>query len=176
MELNPIERRFILHWGEMGSKWGVNRTVAQVHALLYIRGNPLNAEQISETLQVARSNVSTSLRELIGWGIIHTEPVLGDRRDHYVSMGDVWAMFEKILDERKRRECDPTMAVLAECLEEAKRPGAPEGLANRLAEMQRFFETMSNWYTTLRRLPTGSLRSFFKMGSRVKKLMGLTSK
>ncbi|MAE66518.1 MAG: ArsR family transcriptional regulator [Phycisphaeraceae bacterium] len=175
MQLNPIERRFILHWGEMGSRWGVNRTVAQIHALLYIREEPMNAEEIAETLQVARSNVSTSLRELIGWGIVHTEPVLGDRRDHYVSMKDVWAMFEKILDERKRRECDPTMDVLAECLAEARQPGAPDGLAERLAEMQKFFDTMSTFYQALRRLPTGSFRSFFRMSSRMKKFMGLSA-
>ena len=149
--------------------------MAQIHALLYIRDEPLNAEQISETLHVARSNVSTSLRELIGWGIVRTEPVLGDRRDHYVSMKDVWAMFEKVLDERKKRECDPTLAVLAECLEQCKATGAPQRITDRLREMHGFFETMSIWYVALRRLPTGSLRTFFKMSGKVKKFMGLAS-
>ena len=104
MTLTPTCEKFILHWGEMGTRWGVNRTVAQIHALLYLSPDPLNAEQIAETLSVARSNVSNSLRELQGWGIVKVVHVLGDRRDHYESMKDVWEMFRVIVDERKKRE------------------------------------------------------------------------
>src|ERR1700757_3653320 len=101
--LAPISEKFILHWGEMGARWGINRTVAQIHALLYLSAKPLHAEEIAETLGVARSNVSTSLKELQGWGIVKVVHVLGDKRDHFESMKDVWEMFRVVLDERKRR-------------------------------------------------------------------------
>src|SRR5882757_10849315 len=102
MTLTPIQERFILHWGEMGARWGINRTVAQIHALLYLSPKPLNAEEITETLCVARSNVSNSLRELQGWGIVKLGHVVGDRRDHFESLKDVWEMFPIIVDERKK--------------------------------------------------------------------------
>jgi len=176
MQLSPVQQKFILHWGEMGTRWGINRTVAQVHALLYLSGEPLNAETICSTLKVARSNVSTSLRELQSWGIVRAVHVLGDRRDHFESMTGVWEMFEKILDERKRRECDPTLRLLAECLEDAKKSDQDEPLvAQRLQEMHDFFQTMSNWYNDMRRLPTGTLKGFFQMGAKVKKFLGLAS-
>ena len=114
-KLSPIEQKFILHWGEMGTKWGINRTVAQIHALLFISAKPLNADDLVETLGVARSNVSNSLKELQGWGIVKLTHVLGDKRDHFESMKDVWEMFRVVLDERKKREIDPTMRMLAEC-------------------------------------------------------------
>src|ERR1700684_597005 len=108
MPLSPIEQRFVLHWGEMGTRWGINRTVAQVHALLFLSSKALHAEEIASTLSVPRSNVSTSLRELQGWGIVRVAHVLGDRRDHFESVKDVWQMFEIIIAERKRREMGPT--------------------------------------------------------------------
>src|SRR5438034_11413669 len=100
MPLTPVSERFVLHWGEMGTRWGINRTVAQIHALLYLSPKPLNAEEIAETLGVARSNVSTSVKELQGWGIVKLSHVLGDKRDHFESMEDVWEMFRLVLDER----------------------------------------------------------------------------
>src|SRR6476660_8537022 len=107
--LSPVQEKFVLHWGEMGTRWGINRTVAQIHALLYLSAEPLHAEEIARLLSVARSNVSSSLRELQGWGIVRIAHVLGDRRDHFESMKDVWEMFRTILDERKKRETDPTL-------------------------------------------------------------------
>src|SRR6266487_3557977 len=118
--LTPIATRFILHWGEMGTRWGINRTVAQIHALLFISPKPLHAEEIAETLSVARSNVSNSLKELQGWGIVKLVHVLGDKRDHFESMKDVWEMFRVVLDERKRREIDPTLAMLRDCIGQAE--------------------------------------------------------
>src|SRR5580700_9299367 len=118
--LTPVQQKFILHWGEMGTRWGINRTVAQIHALLFISQRPLHAEEIVETLDVARSNVSTSLKELQGWGIVKLVHVMGDKRDHFESMKDVWEMFRVVLDERKKREFDPTMRMLHECLVEGK--------------------------------------------------------
>src|SRR3954463_11949546 len=105
--LTPITTRFILHWGEMGTRWGINRTVAQIHALLFVSPKPMHAEEIAQTLGVARSNVSTSLKELQSWGIVRVAHVMGDRRDHFESMKDVWEMFRVITDERKKRETDP---------------------------------------------------------------------
>ena len=120
-QLHPIQQQFILHWGEMGTRWGINRTVAQIHALLFLSPQPLPAEDIAETLGVARSNVSTSLKELQGWGIVKRVHVLGDKRDHFESMKEVWEMFRIVLDERKRREIDPTLAMLRECIRQAEK-------------------------------------------------------
>src|SRR5436190_1883546 len=120
-KLSSVQQKFILHWGEMGTRWGINRTVAQIHALLYLSPRPLPAEEIADTLAVARSNVSNSLKELLGWGIVKRIHVLGDSRDHFESMKDVWEMFRVVLDERKKREIDPTMRMLRECIVEAEK-------------------------------------------------------
>jgi len=173
-ELTPAMEGFILHWGEMGTKWGINRTVAQIHALLYLSPEPVNAEQIAETLSVARSNVSNSLRELQSWGIVRVVHVMGDRRDHYESMKDVWEMFQIILDERKKREIDPTLAVLRDLTAKAEKSGAKDAYTHeRLTDMLRFFETMTTWYAQMRRMPTGALIKFAKMGDKARKLLGL---
>src|ERR1700745_3838431 len=119
MTLSPVQQKFVLHWGEMGTRWGINRTVWQIHALLLISPKPLNAEEIADTLNVARSNVSTSLKELQGWRIVKLMHILGDKRDHFETMKNVWEMFRIVLDERKRREIDPTVALLEECMAEA---------------------------------------------------------
>ncbi|MHC4416936.1 MAG: GbsR/MarR family transcriptional regulator [Planctomycetota bacterium] len=169
-------KRFVLHWGEMGSRWGVNRTVGQIHALLFLSPEPLPAEAIAETLSVARSNVSNSLRELQGWGVVKVVHVLGDRRDHFEAMQDVWEMVRVILDERKKREFDPTLAVLRELTETAAGSGARDPHTHeRLAEMLSFFESVAGWYAQMRRLPTGSVIKFVKMGDKVRKLLGLAS-
>src|ERR1700726_4864145 len=118
--LTPVVQKFILHWGEMGARWGINRTVAQVHALLFLSPKPVPADEIASTLTVARSNVSTSLRELQGWGIVRVVHVLGDRRDHFESVKDVWEIFRIVSEERKRREIDPTLQAIRECVREVK--------------------------------------------------------
>src|ERR1700722_5457947 len=150
--LTPIQQKFILHWGEMGTRWGINRTVAQIHALLFISPKPLHAEDSVEALGVARSNVSTSLKELQGWGIVKMVHVLGDKRDHFESMKDVWEMFRVVLDERKRREIDPTLAMIRECLAEAERDH-DTFTRDRLHELRDFFETTTGWYEQVRRWP-----------------------
>ncbi|MHC4107850.1 MAG: GbsR/MarR family transcriptional regulator [Planctomycetota bacterium] len=171
--LSPAKQQFILHWGEMGQKWGVNRSVAQIHALLFLADAPLPAEDIAETLSLARSNVSTSLKELQGWHIVRLVHVMGDRRDHFESLTDVWEMFQIVLDERKRREIDPTMRVLRECLEQVNgTSSADRRVRERLQAMLDFFETMSSWYQQIRRLPQGAVIKFVKMGSKVQKLFG----
>lgn len=170
-DLSPVARKFVLHWGEMGSRWGVNRSVAQVHALLYISGKPLTAEAISDTLSMARSNVSTSLKDLLGWRIVRATHVLGDRRDHFETLGDVWEMFQTVLEERKRREIDPTMELLSACLDEAGRGRDAEHLRRRLQEMLEFFQLMTGWYGQVRRLPRNALVRLLKMGHKVQKLL-----
>jgi len=169
-ELPTVEQKFVLHWGEMGTRWGINRTVAQIHALLYIAPRPLHAEEIAETLGVARSNVSTSLKELQGWGIVKMVHVMGDKRDHFETLKDVWEMFRIVLDERKRREIDPTVALLRECAAQA-RPGSHA--ADRLGELLDFFETTTGWYGQIRQWPTTVLTKMLKLGDKTRKLLGL---
>ncbi len=174
MQLTPVQEKFVVHWGEMGTRWGINRTIAQIHALLYITPQPLPAETIAETLGVARSNVSTSLRELQGWGIVRITHVLGDRRDHFESLQDVWQMFQIVLDERKRREVDPTVTLLRECIAEAEKAGKREAeTRERLEALLNFFETMSTWYTQIRNLPQGAVVKFAKMGGKVRQWLGV---
>ena len=172
--LSPVEQKFVLHWGEMGTRWGINRTVAQVHALLFIAPEPLNADDIVGTLGVARSNVSTSLKELQGWGIVRLVHVLGDKRDHFESLKDVWELFRIVMDERKKREVDPTMRVLHECIAAAARDKATGAYTEeRLRDLYTFFETTTAWYANVRRWPTATLLKFMKASDRALKLLGL---
>jgi len=174
-QLTAAEKRFVLHWGEMGTRWGINRTVAQVHALLFLAPEPLHAEQIQETLGVARSNVSTSLKELQGWGIVRMVHLPGDRRDHFESLKDVWEMFRIVIEERKRREVDPTLSVIRECIAEAdKDPATSTYTRDRLREMQGFLATTTGWYATFRGWPTSVLTRFFGLAEKARKLLGLT--
>jgi DNA-binding transcriptional regulator GbsR (MarR family) len=177
MPLTAIEQRFILHWGEMGTRWGINRTVAQVHALLFVSPKPLHAEEIANTLSVARSNVSTSLRELQGWGIVRVAHVLGDRRDHFESVKDVWEIFRIVAEERKRREIDPTLRVLQECVGELKKAG-PESayVRQRLEEMLEFLTTTSGLFEELLSIPTGALKGMARLRGKLKLLLGAGKK
>jgi len=171
--LTPIQQKFILHWGEMGARWGINRTVAQIHALLFLSARPLNAEEIAAALGVARSNVSTSLRELQGWGIVRVTHILGDRRDHFESMKDVWEMFRIIVDERKKREADPVLGMLRETVAEAKKPGAADAYTRaRLGDMLQFFELMTAWTEQTRKLPTPAVVRMVKMGDKLGRVLG----
>jgi DNA-binding transcriptional regulator GbsR (MarR family) len=169
--LDPVTEKFILHWGEMGTRWGVNRTVAQIHALLYLSPQPMNAEEIANTLSIARSNVSTSLRELESWGIVRAIHLLGDRREHYQATKDVWEMARVILDERKRREIDPTVSVLRECLRDLEGKGPAEiGKHERLKAMLEFVEMLTSLYAQISRLPTGTVRGLLSAQGKVRAL------
>lgn len=170
--LTTIQRRYILHWGEMGTRWGINRTVAQIHALLFLSPKPLAAEEIASTLNVARSNVSTSIRELEGWGLVRPVHVLGERREHYESMKDVWEMFRVIVDQRKRREVDPTVQVLRRSLEELEREGGPESYTrDRLRDMADFFDTVNAAYSEIRQIPSRALRTTLKVRGKIRKML-----
>jgi len=171
--LAPVAQKFILHWGEMGTRWGINRTVAQVHALLFLSPRPVPADEIAATLSVARSNVSTSLRELQGWGIVRVVHVLGDRRDHFESLKDVREIFRTVSEERKRREIDPTLRVLSECVQELR--SGPQGDAysrERLESMLEFLTAMTGLFEEILRMPTGALKSMVKLRGKVITLLG----
>ena len=172
-ELSPAEQKFILHWGEMGARWGISRTVAEIHALLYLSPKALTAEDIASTLSVARSNVSTSLKELQSWGLVSVQHELGDRRDRYESLKDVWELFKVILDGRKRREVDPTLAVLRQCVEELDASGSSDPYARqRLEEMLVFFEIMTKSYEQVRDMTKEELLRLFKLGESLRKMFG----
>ena len=170
-KLTDLEQQFVLHWGEMGTRWGINRTVAQIFALLYISPKPLNAETIAATLSIARSNVSTSLHELQGWRLIRTVHVLGDRRDHFETLGDVWELFQVMLEERKRRELDPTLAVLRACVKQSVGSAEAAHVHKRLAAMLEFFETAEAWHTQLQKVPGRALLQVAKSAERMTKLL-----
>jgi DNA-binding transcriptional regulator GbsR (MarR family) len=170
--LSPVAQKFILHWGEMGTRWGVNRTVAQVHALLYLSQRPMPAEEIAATLSVARSNISTSLRELQGWRIVRVAPVLGDRRQHFESIKDVWELFRIIVEERKKREVDPTIQVVRECVEQARKTGPSEAYAlERLEELLDFISTMNALFEEFQHLPPAAARGIAKLRGGIRKLL-----
>jgi DNA-binding transcriptional regulator GbsR (MarR family) len=173
-DLPPITQKFVLHWGEMGTRWGINRTVAQVHALLFLSEKPLPADEIAKTLGVARSNISTSLRELQNWGIVRIVHVIGDRRDHFESMKDVFAMFRVIARERKRREIEPTLRVLRDCVAEAGKPKAAAPYTReRLADLVNFFEIATTAYEQMEKLPTPAVLKLARLGDKAFKLLGI---
>jgi Predicted transcriptional regulators len=173
VKLSPVQQKFILHWGEMGLRWGINRTVAQIHALLYLSPQPLHAEDIAQTLSVARSNVSTSLKELQSWGIVRLVHVLGDKRDHFESLKDVWELFRTVLDERKKREIDPTLQVLRSCIAEGEKDKQnPAYTQERLRELAAFFESGVAWYDQVRTWPASALPRFVKLADKIRHLIG----
>jgi DNA-binding transcriptional regulator GbsR (MarR family) len=170
MKLTPVMERFIVHWGEMGSRWGVNRTVSQIHALLYLSDTPLTAETIAEVLQVARSNVSTSLRELQSWGLVRITHLIGDRRDHFESQHDVREIFRIIVAERKKREIDPTLTTLRACTTEAGSE-TPKAVRDRMNETLEFMELLNNVFDEVNQLPDAGLMAWLKTGLKARKLM-----
>jgi DNA-binding transcriptional regulator GbsR (MarR family) len=171
MELTPISQRFILHWGEMGTRWGVNRTMSQIHALLFLAARPMHAEEIVETLGVARSNVSNSLKELQSWKLVKIVHVMGDRRDHFETSGDVWDLFRTIVLERKRRELDPTVETLRQCVD--SEDFAKEDLIaqHRIKETLGFMETLSGWSEEMIRLESDMLMKIMKTGAKIQQFV-----
>src|SRR5512138_2664807 len=170
MELTPIAQKFIVHWGEMGEKWGINRTVAQIHGLLYLSPEPLNAEEISETLAVARSTVSVGLHELESWGIIRVVHTLGDRTDRFEIKGDVYEMFRFIVEYRKRREVDPTLGMLREAMNELE-SGGDAHTREKIGEMLTLFETSDSLYQQFQKVPTRTIVRVAKMGDVVARIL-----
>lgn len=181
-EMNDIndssaKAQFVLYWGDMGSQWGVNRSVAQIHALLFLSVNPLNAEEISDQLGIARSNVSNSLKELVGWKLIRRVPVPGDRREHFVAEVDVWEMAMRIAQGRKEREIDPAMSAIDNCVQQAtNEPNLDPLVLARMHEMQDFLTTADRWSSQMLNVPKAKLNTLMKMGDKIFSLLKLTGK
>jgi DNA-binding transcriptional regulator GbsR (MarR family) len=173
LPLSPVLQKFVLRYGEMASHWGLNKTEAQIHGLLFVSEKPLTAEEITTTLSVARSNVSNSLKELQQWGHVRTVHVMGDRREHYESVKDVWELFRIVIDEQKRREIDPVLRFLR-TVQERMADDPKEASANReqMSELVEFFETMTLWYEQMRSLPLPAVKAFLKLGGKAVKLAG----
>ena len=163
---------FVVHWGEMGTKWGINRTVAQIHALLHLSSEPLSAEEITSLLMVARSNVSNSLKELENWGLIKVTHTMGDRKERYECLKDVWEMFRIILDERKKREIDPTLQVLRNCIAETDQSKSEDPYTRKqIMEFLNFFELMTDWYDRMRVLPVDKILEVLHVKKKITQLL-----
>lgn len=167
MKLNPVAEKFILHWGEMGSKWGVNRTVSQIHALLFLVGKPMPADEIAETLGVARSNVSNSLKELQNWKLIKIVHAMGDRRDHFETSTDVWELFRVVVQQRKEREFDPTIGVLEDCLNSPEMAKEDKATRQRIQETLGLMQSLSSWGDEMLRLEPSTLMKLMKLGAKI---------
>jgi DNA-binding transcriptional regulator GbsR (MarR family) len=170
MALPATVQKVVLHWGEMGSRWGVSRSVAQIHALLYLSDRPLPADEIADELGIARSNVSVSLKELQGWGLIRMVHVLGDRREHFEAIQDITQLFRVIVEERKRRELDPTIALMREVVND---PDArtPAHVRQRIKSTLTFLEMLHSWYEDVKGLPHPVFLAMLKMGARIQKFL-----
>ena len=171
MELTDVARKFVLHWGEMGSAWGVNRSVAQIHALLFFNGKPLHAEELAETLGIARSNVSTSLRELQNWNLIRATHVLGDRRDYFETSLDVWTLFRTVVRERKEREFDPTVRMLRELVASPDFQKEPADAQDRIRSTMELMDKLATWADEMLRLSPGTLDKVLTLGASVQKFV-----
>jgi DNA-binding transcriptional regulator GbsR (MarR family) len=166
IQLSPAAQNFVLHWGDMGVSWGMSRSTCQIQALLYLAERPLTAEDIGTTLKLARSNISTSLKDLLGWNLIRRVPMPNDRRDHYAAETDVWEIAKRISTRRKEQEIDPALIALRDCVALARTEKNPE-TTKRLAAMLTFTEKMNDWYGEMLRIPRGQLEYFFKIGAKV---------
>ena len=171
MNLPPLTQGFVLHFGEMGSKWGINRTVGQIYALLFLSDHPLHADEITEKLGVSRSNVSMGLKELTAWRLVRLEHRPGDRRDFYTAPGDVWTIFKTLAEERQRREVEPTLSALRVALLET--PDSPEEIhaQARMREMYEVMERMTEWFAEVRKLSPETLMGLMALGGRVGKVL-----
>ncbi len=171
MNLPPLTQRFVMHFGEMGSRWGINRTVGQIYAFLYVSPQPRNADEIGEALGFSRSNVSMGLKELQSWNLVRLIHQPGDRREYFQAPEDVWAIFRTLASERRKREIDPTLTMLRDALME--QPGVPEDqhAQARMQQMHSFIELMTDWLDDVQKMDSETLASLMKMGSRVQKLL-----
>lgn len=171
MELTPLAERFILHWGEMGSRWGVNRTVAQIHALLYLHGKPIAADEIAGALGVARSNVSTSLKELQSWKLARIVHVMGDRRDHFETSTDIWELFKLIVEGRRQREIDPTLTVLRDTLVSPEMANETKETEQRIRNTLQFMETLTTWSDEMLRMKPDTLMKTLGIGAKISQVV-----
>ncbi len=171
MNLPPLTQKFVLHFGEMGSRWGINRTVGQIYAMLYVASRPLNADELGEALGFSRSNVSMGLKELQSWALVRLIHQPGDRREYFQAPEDVWAIFRTLAAERRKREIDPTLSMLRDALME--QPSVPDDIhaQERMRQMHAFIEMMTDWLDDVQKMDSETLASLMKMGSQVQKLL-----
>jgi len=174
--LSPLTQRFILHFGEMGSRWGINRTVGQIYALLYVQAHPLNADDIAEYLGFSRSNVSMGLKELQSWRLVKLLHQPGDRREYFEPPKDIWEIFKALLEERRRREIEPTLSMLRDALLETPTTPDDKHAQQRMREMYDLIELSSSWFDDVQSLSPETLSSLMKMGAKVKKLLDVKNK
>lgn len=172
IQLSELGNQFVLHWGEMGSRWGINRTVSQIHALLYYTGKPANAEQIADVLQIARSNVSNSIKELQNWKLIRITHMMGDRRDYFETSLDIWALFSTVITERKKREFDPTIEFLNDFYNKNTFNNNELDSKRRVKEMLDLMQTVSVWGDEMIKLKPETLTKIMKYGARIKAFIG----
>lgn len=171
MNLTPAMQAFILHWGEMGAKWGVNRSVAQIHALLHIAPDPMDAEEIAETLGLARSNVSTGLKELQGWKLVKSSRGLGERRDVFTSVQDIFDLVTVVVEGRREREFAPTIEALRAVAADAETDATPDRVKARMTETLTTMQMFDDWYRDISRLPRGVQMAMLKLGAKVARFL-----
>jgi DNA-binding transcriptional regulator GbsR (MarR family) len=173
MNLTPVMQKYVLHWGEMGARWGMNRSIAQIHALLFLADEPLCSEDIGETLKIARSNVSNSLKELQTWELVKLVHRPLDRRDYFEAKQDPWDMLITIIEGRKRREIDPTLEMLAALDAEASAdPQTPASVKAKIKSMHGFIGKVSTWYDQMRATPRPVLMKLLDLGAKITTFIG----
>ena len=173
MKMSPAMEKYVLHWGEMGARWGTNRTVAQIHALLYLSPKPLTADDIVDALSVARSNVSTSIRELQSFGLVKMTHVMGDRRDYFEAISDVWELFTIIMEQRWKREISPTVTMLRGCVAEIDAEADTDPVTKeRVRSMLDFLSDANDWYEDVRAIPESRIKLLMKLGAKVADFAG----
>ena len=176
MNLTPLTQRFVLHFGEMGSRWGINRTVGQIYALLFVSPKALNADEIGEALAFSRSNVSMGLKELQSWSLVRLQHLPGDRREYFQAPEDVWAIFRTLAEERRKREIDPTLSMLRDALMERPSIESDIHAQARMRQMHDLIELLTGWMADMQKMDTDSLVSLMKMGSKVQKLLEMKNR
>jgi DNA-binding transcriptional regulator GbsR (MarR family) len=176
MNLAPLTQRFVLHFGEMGSRWGINRTVGQIYALLYVSPRALNADEIGEALAFSRSNVSMGLKELQSWNLVRLQHLPNDRREYFSAPEDIWAIFRTLAEERRKREIDPTLSMLRDALMEHPSSHDDIHAQARMKQMHDLVELMTGWLADVQKMDSGTLVSLMKMGAKVQKLLEVKDK
>lgn len=176
MNLTPLAQNFVLHFGEMGSRWGINRTVGQIYALLYVSSRPLNADEIAEALMFSRSNVSMGLKELESWRLVRLQHLPNDRREYFSAPEDVWAIFRTLAEERRKREIDPTLSMLRDAIMVTPSGEEDRHAQKRMKEMHDLIEMATLWFNDVQRLEPDTVKQLMKLGARVQKLLEMKDK
>ncbi|PHV13162.1 ArsR family transcriptional regulator [Chitinimonas sp. BJB300] len=171
MIMSPLIQTFVLHFGEMGSRWGINRTVGQIYALLFVSERPLNADEMADALGFSRSNISMGLKELMSWRLVKLQHLPGDRREYFSAPEDIWAIFRTLAEERRKREIDPTLSMLRDALMAKPATDAEKHAQARLKEMHDLIELTTDWFSDVQKLDSKTLAQLMKMGGKVTKLL-----